>query len=273
MNGDNTEGFQSQFVDGEFVTRSPDSTDSQGEADEHPEPNVKTGYKVEVRSDAIDVNGCLREAADSPGTILEFGSRGHAEAYADYLSSRGGDLRLQAAPENEPRDIHAYLLADHNPSITEPVETNGETWTFDVGANLYGVLGEALLIDPPKSYALVHYVQKDLDLERESLEHGLNVDVKRGRVVSVGDEGAESHWQSEQDRWVPDCIIEARDGWGGDPIERYYCEIKTGDASFERSQVSAMQTLAETERVLKIRVTIDALPDQYSVRVQEVTPD
>ncbi|WP_225336492.1 hypothetical protein [Halomicrobium urmianum] len=49
-------------------------------------------------------------------------------------------------------------------------------------------------------------------------------------------------------------------------------QIKTGDASFERSQVDAMAALARDERVLKIRVTIEALPDQYSLRIRDVGP-
>ncbi|NHN60471.1 MULTISPECIES: hypothetical protein [Halorussus] len=53
-------------------------------------------------------------------------------------------------------------------------------------------------------------------------------------------------------------------------LERYYCEIKTGNASFERSQVDAVKALARKERVLKIRVIIENLPDQYSLRIHEV---
>ncbi|WP_238593261.1 hypothetical protein [Natronobacterium lacisalsi] len=65
----------------------------------------------------------------------------------------------------------------------------------------------------------------------------------------------------------------ARDGWNGDVLERYYCEIKTGNASFERSQMETMRELATEERVLKIRVLIDDVPDQYSLRIREVEPD
>jgi hypothetical protein len=70
--------------------------------------------------------------------------------------------------------------------------------------------------------------------------------------------------------WHPDCCVIARDGWKDGLIERYWCEIKTGNASFERQQVESMRKLAAEERVLKIRVIIDDLPDQYSVRIHEV---
>jgi hypothetical protein len=53
----------------------------------------------------------------------------------------------------------------------------------------------------------------------------------------------------------------------------YRCEIKTGDASFQRTQMKAMRELAKEARVLKIRVLIDDLPKQYSVRVHEVEPN
>lgn len=74
----------------------------------------------------------------------------------------------------------------------------------------------------------------------------------------------------ERRRWPADCVVEAKGRWDGRVLERCYCEIKTGDASFERAQVEAMQELAKEERVLKIRVVIDSLPDQYSVRIHEV---
>jgi hypothetical protein len=69
---------------------------------------------------------------------------------------------------------------------------------------------------------------------------------------------------------VPDCKVVVRDGWNGPVLERYYCEIKTGNASFERSQVAAMEQLAREERVLKIRMLIEELPDRYSLRIHEV---
>jgi uncharacterized protein (UPF0548 family) len=52
----------------------------------------------------------------------------------------------------------------------------------------------------------------------------------------------------------------------------YYCEIKTGNASFERSQVAVMKELAKQERVLKIWGDIDDLSEQYSLQIREVAP-
>ncbi|WP_167768528.1 hypothetical protein [Haloarcula amylovorans] len=163
--------------------------DSEGPDTDHTvdliEPGERTGFAVEVKSVALDVNGQLRETVDSRGRLLNFGSRQHAEYYARQLSASDGSLRIQAVPQNEPKDIDAYLLADHNPSIKEPAEIDGDTWTFDVGAKLYGALGEAILLETPKPHALVYFVQQDLDIKENDLEWGLNVDVNRGQLLSV----------------------------------------------------------------------------------------
>jgi hypothetical protein len=216
-----------------------------------------------VKSGALDVNSELRDAVETHSHTLEFGSRTAAEDYAEQLSASDGPLRIQAVPDNEPKAIDAYLLADHNPSIKAPAEVDGDTWAFDVGANLYGTLGEAILIDAPKPHALIHYIRQELEIDEDDLEWGLNVTVERGQLISITS-------SEETKSWAPDCIVEAKDGWNGDLLERYYCEIKTGNASFERSQLETMKALAAKERVLKVRVNVDELPEQYSLRINEV---
>jgi hypothetical protein len=225
-------------------------------------PGDRTGFIVEVKDNAIEVNSTLSEVITAHGRTLDFGSRDHAEAYAEQLSASDGSLRIQAAPTNDSRNVNAYLLSDHTPSISEPAATDGETWTFDVGANLYGALGEAILTSTPKPHALYYFVREDLELD-DDLESELALEVKRGRPISV------DHPDGEK-RWTPDCIVRARDGWDGCVLARYYCEIKTGNASFERSQGVVMEKLAVRERVLKIRVKIEDLPEQYSLRIEEV---
>lgn len=258
--------FQLRFEDGVLVE--PSSEGEVTDADHTTtqiEPGDRTGFVVEAKSGAIKVNDRLAEAVNTHGRTLDFGSRAHAENYARQLSAFGGALRIQATPENDPSDADAYLLADHDPSIKEPTEIDGETWTFDVGANLYGALGEAILVEAPKPNALIYFVRQDLDVDEDDLNRGLNVDVNRGRLLSVG-------CSAREGRWTPDCVVEAKDGWDGELLERYYFEIKTGNASFERSQVGVMEALARDERVLKIRIIIEGLPDQYSLRIHEVEP-
>jgi len=266
MKDNRTDTFQLQFDDGRLVEQSDSSKTSDADhTAELIEPGKRTGFVAEAKAGALDVNGQLREAVEAHGHILDFGSRQQAENYASQLSTSDGSLKIQAAPENEPKEIDAYLLADHNPSIKEPAEGEDDTWTFDVGANLYGALGEAILLESPKPHALVYFVRQDLDFDEDTLEWELNVDVNRGQMLTV-----ES--SSGKGNWIPDCIIEAKDGWDGELLERYYCEIKTGGASFERSQVESMEALARNERVLKIRVIIENLPNQYSIRIREVRP-
>jgi hypothetical protein len=257
---------QLKFENGNLVERSTEGESPTDEQMVDPiEPGDQTGFVVEVKAGAIDVNNTLPEDIETHGWTLDFGSRAHAEAYASQLSALDGSLRIQAAPENEPDDIDAYLLADHTPSITEPADIDGKTWTFDVGANLYGTLGEAILTSAPKPYALYYFVRRDLEIDDGELESGLALEVETSKPILVDlPNGAK--------RWTPDCVVQARDGWDGRVLARYYCEIKTGNASFERSQVTVMEELAKTERVLKIRVRIDDLPDQYSLRIHEVVP-
>jgi hypothetical protein len=260
-----TEHKQTTFHNGELVAEDTRS-DAAGETNPV-EPGNGTGFRVEAKPGALEVNTELRTAVDQHGHTLEFTSRTQATTYADQLSANGGDLRLQAAAPNDPTDVDAYLLADHNPSIKEPATINGDTWTFDVGANLFGTLGEAILTATPKSHALIYFIKQDLNLNDTALDHGLTVDVETDCAITrPGDQSG------DRNLWYPDCKLIARDGWNGPHLETYYCEIKTGDASFERAQLETMQALAETERVLKIRVLIDDLPDQYSLRIHEVNP-
>jgi hypothetical protein len=266
MTEEESETFQLRFEDGDLVERLDGGGITNTDHVAEPvKPGQRTGFVVEPKPGALDANSQLREDTEAYGSTLDFGSRQHAGDYVRQLSASGGPLRLQAVPDNEPKEIDVYLLADHNPSIKEPAEIDGETWTFDIGANLYGALGEAILLESPKPHALIHFVRQDLNVDEADLESGLHVDVTSGGLHSIDRAGGTK-------RWAPDCVVEAKDGWDGELLERYYCEIKTGNASFERSQVEVMEALASDERVLKIRVIIEDLPDQYSLRIHEVEP-
>jgi hypothetical protein len=140
------------------------------------------------------VNRQLRDAVETHSQTLEFRSRTTAEDYAERLSASDGSLRIQSVPDNEPKAIDAYLLADHNPSIKTPAEIDGKMWTFDVGANLYGALGEAILIDAPKPHALIHYIRQDLEFDETDLEWGVNVTVERGQLLSVTSSEGATRW-------------------------------------------------------------------------------
>ncbi|MFB9807485.1 hypothetical protein ACFFQF_20710 [Haladaptatus pallidirubidus] len=164
---------QLQFDKGSLVNRSSEDETTSDEYTAEPiTPGDRTGFTVEVKDNAIEVNTTISEIITTHGRTLDFGSRAHAGAYASQLSAGDGSLRIQAAPANDPRDVDAYLLADHTPSITKPAATDGETWTFDVGANLYGALGEAILTSAPKPHALYYFVRQDLEVDDRELESG-----------------------------------------------------------------------------------------------------
>jgi hypothetical protein len=253
---------QTRFSEGRLVRDSQQSDHATGGL---VSPNQETGFSVAIKPDALEVNQSLVEIRDEYSDTITFASRAKAEAFAAQVSATGGDLRIQAAAPNDPAAVDAYLLADHQPSVAEPASVGGDTWTFDVGANLYGALGEAVVTGGPTSPALEYFVEQDL--ADRAFEHGLRVRIADGEFVSF------SEGESDGGRWMPDCRIEARDGWRDRLIETYWCEIKTGDASFERTQIEAMRQLAREERVLKVRVLIDDLPKRYAARIHEVDPD
>lgn len=276
MERTNEEAVQLAFQNGRLVERTATDGRPVDDGDDAVRPGEGTGFDVAVKDGALEVNGSLRDAVAEHGRTLAFDSRPRAGAYAEQLSAADGELRLQAAAPNDPSDVDAYLLSAHDPSIAEPAEIDGDTWTFDVGANLYGALGEAILLEAPKPHALYYFVRRDLDLEDGDLERKLALEVERGRPISLEDDttadNSDDPGDDRRPTWVPDCVVVATDGHDGPELERYFCEIKTGNASFERSQVATMERLARDERVLKVRMLIDGLPDRYSLRVREVEP-
>lgn len=250
---------QLEFRDGQLV--SGENNISETSNPEPIIPNEDSGFALEIKPGALKVNESLAEVHEEYGELLSFGSRGDAERFTDKLSAESGGLRVQSAAPNDPSDVDGYLLAAYDRSVREPASTDGKTWTFDVGANLYGSLGEAVVKSGGKPPALEYFVRRDLDGRLNDLEFGLRLNVTSGKALpeDVG-----------RLNWHPDCCVIARDGWKDGALERYWCEIKTGNASFERRQVESMRKLAAEERVLKIRVLIDDLPNEYSVRIHEV---
>lgn len=127
MTEDESDACQLRFEDGRLVEPTTEDTRDNDHAVDPIEPGDRTGFFVEARSGALDVNRRLVDHVETYGRTLEFGSRRHAENYARQLSATGGSLRIQAAPENDPSDANAYLLADHSPSIREPAAVDGDT--------------------------------------------------------------------------------------------------------------------------------------------------
>ena len=73
--------MQLRFEDGDLIKQ---STECKPPNDDHIvdpiKPGEQTGFVVEVRAGAIDVNSTLPDVIEAHGQRLDFGSRSHAEA-------------------------------------------------------------------------------------------------------------------------------------------------------------------------------------------------
>lgn len=263
--GSDEDGIQLAFRDGELVP-GPAGGPSRVDTADPVVPNERTGFRLSVKPGAFEVNDAIEAICDDNGRVLSFGSRADAETFAAQCSTDDGSVQVQAAAPNDPDDVDGYLLAEYARSVSEPASVDDGTWTFDVGANRYGALGETLVTAGSTPPAIRYFVERDLDPTPADLDD-LHVEVSDADPVAV-----ESPDGAGRLRWHPDCYVEARDGWDGEPLATYWAEVKTGDASFERSQRAAMRAFAADHRVLKIRVDVDGLPDSYAVRIQDVPP-
>ena len=220
-------------------------------------------YRLKLTEKAIDVNPAVAELEHEHGTVLEFDAKSDAEAFASRLSQSGDRVRVQAVAQNDPSEIDGYLIRWPERHIAEPKDSDKDGLTFDVGANQYGEVGKALVCG---SYGLApgvkYYFFEEFDHLTEE-RHKLQVKI-------------EPHFPDAYEpriSWSPDCLIQVRSRPFWDLEERYFCEIKSGNASFERNQAEDMKTVAEEFGVLKIRVIIDNLPGEYTLRISEVEPN
>lgn len=222
-------------------------------------------YRVAVKDSASDANEAVRRLARAEGEVVAFDSAADAHRRARELSEAGETpVKVQRPAPQDPADVDAYLVAWPERRRRTPDGTPTEGLTFDVAANQYGALGEALVcspeVNPP---VLTHFARVDSDLsEREAETVRVEVDADPEPVVVAGDA-----------RWEPDCRAVARLAPDSPVLAEYWCEVKAGDGSFERSQRAAMRAKAREATVLKIRVDLDELPDSYTAWVRRVTPD
>lgn len=198
-------------------------------------------------------NEVVRSRFFARGESRAFESRESAEAFATHATKKG-DVRveIQAAAPQDPTGCDAYLVAIPARNTEEPANPEADAWRFHTEANQHGAIGELLATTPKTNPpAFTWFVRRDL-----GDPPGLVVRV-RDDVDPVG-------------RWRPDCRLVA--SVDGDVVEDYLCEIKTGNASFQRGQRDGMDRHAESGRVLTARVRIGALPDEYEVTVNEYEP-
>jgi hypothetical protein len=222
-------------------------------------------FRVAVKESAREGNEAARRLTTTEGEVVAFDSAAEAHRRARVLSEDGETpVKVQRAAPQDPADVDGYLVAWPERRRRDPDGTPTEGLTFDTEANQYGALGEALVCSPAVNPPLLtHYARVDADLDATETET-LRVELDDPEPVVVG---------SGAHRWEPDCRAVVRLGPDRPVLTEYWCEVKTGDGAFERSQREAMRAKARETTVLKIRVALDDLPDSYTAWVQKMTPD
>lgn len=226
-----------------------------------------TRFRVAIKDSARELNEPTRRFIEVEGQTVGFSSKSAAQSTVERLSSEGDvPVKLQRAAPQDPNDIDAYLIPDPERRTHEPAGSLEEGWTFDVGAKQYGEIGEALILsyrsNPP---ALMPFIRRDLGEGELDAELHVRIDSSPDPIIVKGTR------PGEQKQWWPDCRAIAQDKTQGRTIATYFCEIKTGDASFERDQRSVMQEKASEAPVLAIRLDISELPNSYSVQINRIS--
>ena len=228
-------------------------------------------FSVAVKASAREANEAVAALADERGNRLSYPDRMAAEECAADLSERGETpVEVQAVAPQDSTDADAYLVAAPERRSRTPDGSIDGTMTFDTTATQYGALGETLLCcyesNPP---VLAHYAREDLDHLSDAERDRVHLDVDRS--PDPVEKSGETETNGTK-RWVPDCRAVARLEPDGPPLREYWCEVKTGDASFERDQRAVMRWKAREAVVLTVRFDVEELPDSYSVTVSEVDP-
>lgn len=226
-------------------------------------------FVVEIKPSATEANSAVAELTEAEGEFIEYSSRQEAETHITQLTEQG-EIRvaLQKISKQDTTVADVYLISRPERNIWSPVDFEADTWVFGVGANQYGAIGEALIKNPGNSPpALKNFIERDLDHSGEEIHISMVQDVAHSRYH-------DGRGRPRYKSWIPDCVLEVEKGYPGELLRKYWCEIKTGNSSFERNQIELMQQKASESgvTVLKIRVGLDDLPDQYSVRFQKLSP-
>lgn len=218
-------------------------------------------FAVEVKRSALRANPSVRALVEEQGECIECPSRARAEALATELSEQGERVRIQRRAPQDPSDVDGYLIRFPRRSKDTPKHTGRAGRTFDITANQYGEIGRALLVG---SYGVSRGFRHELLVELEGLEpttHGVRACTEPSLPPDVG----------RHVSWQPDARVDIYRTGNEEPVRTYYLEVKTGSASFQRGQRTDMQRVAQEHRVLAVRVLIDRLPDEYTIRLDRIT--
>lgn len=224
-----------------------------------------TSYRVTIKDSAKEENRAVRQFAAKNGDLVEFPTKAKATQKAAELSDSGDmPVKIQRVSEMDPDDVDAYLVGWPQRRKHDPDGTVAEGLTFDTGANQYGALGEALVLSPETNPPLLtHYAKRDPAVPDDT-EIRVELDTDPEPVVVNQRTGRQ---------WQPDCRAEVLVGSRQKLAHEYWCEVKAGDGSFERSQRDGMKRKASEAPVLKIRVDVSELPQSYTAWVRQIAPD
>ncbi|CAI50784.1 uncharacterized protein NP_6008A (plasmid) [Natronomonas pharaonis DSM 2160] len=233
-------------------------------------------FRVVIKKSALEANDAARRLCDKEGDCVAFDSEKEAEEMAAELTRDAtGEIKIQQAAPNDPADVDAYLVHFPKQRKRTPDGSLQKGWTFDTTANQYGAIGETL-ITAPGTPAVKHFVKQDLGpLPSDEVGSRIRTEVKTDKE-EFDWETLRSAVANDWINWTPDCEIRVLIGYPPAQVHQYFCEIKSGDASFERNQQGAMDAASKNVDVLKIRVTLEGLPNEYSVkfrRVGDSSPD
>lgn len=237
-------------------------------------------FRVAVRDSAVAASAAVGDLVAEWGRTATFPSRAVAERVASDLSERGtGRVWIQGAPD---ATADAYLVGrERVPG--EPIARDGDRFTCPVSATQYGAVGEALITAPAPDPALREWIRDDLPVAASVAEQVYFDGDPEPPPVFLDESGGEGDRSGEHDwsedhptarrRWVPDYRARARLPDEDRPIRTYWCEVKTGSGTLERSQSAAMSAAARDRTVLLVSVDVSGLPDSYEVAIGRVEPD
>lgn len=219
-------------------------------------------YTVEIKESAIDSNLAAESLAQEKGNSVEYSSKQEAEKHAKEMSENDNRLRIQRAAPNDPSDADGYLVNHPQKFHQRPKSEQNDWLTFDTGPNLYGEIGRSVVIG---SYgvgpSLWYYIYKEFT----------GITKETHRLVRCHEPYLPDDAPSVS--WSPDGLLKVYRKFDNNLTRLIFFEVKTGKASFERGQLEDMKSVAREYDVLKIRVKIDNLPEEYTVKFTRITPE
>lgn len=226
-------------------------------------------FNVAVKDSAAATNDAVAQIVHSVGDILHYESRTAADAEATKLSRLSGPVTVQSPPPHAAVEVDAYLVAAPRQRKRTPEGSRDTGWTFDITPNQYGAIGEALLL-ADGTPALRHFVVEDLVSELSTM----SVDDIRLDIVTTPDnmdlQPVATASTSQPQPWEPDAEIRVQLPERDVELHRYLLEVKTGNAGLQRRQRPSMEAASEYCDVVVAQVSIEDLPDAYTVSFERI---